>query len=416
MLYTVVTEAALVISYREYHPYNGLNSEAEFSMPFEIIVDPPRRKFFRLLPRALATLLGILFVFAGLAASSLPLIFVVVIIASLFSPTINFPDMDQEQAVLFLTATVIAVVGLWLGTKLVRGRRSQALFLRRFGYDNATEALSFAVTTAMGGHWRLVTLDDNEIAPIHGSEGKGRLAALWRWIALAMVIAGLFWLFGGGLAEHLGGITDDYIAEGRGGGFKEMMGRIFGAFFIMLIAGMLVGGIVLIIVAFFGATALFSWSSYRSYKKAELGKSTSIQKSDQIGQVVMAILKRSRKILAPRLVVVRVAHKIWKNVVTQLAAASDVVLIDISETGEGLLWELDNLKAKHAHQWILVGQYDALMRLSTIPVGNTTNGSVEQRLAARLDGSKVLAYTGGKPRQMKRFARLLRASLDNLEC
>lgn len=414
MLDTVVTEAAPVISYREYHPYSGLNSEAEFSVPFEIIVDPPRRKFFRRLPRALATLLGMLFVIAGLGASSLPLIFVVVIIASIFSPAINFPDMNPDQVVMFLTAAVIAVIGLWLGIKLVRGRRRQALFLRRFGYDEATEALSFAVTTAMGQRWRLVTLDDNEIAPIYGSKGKGRLAGVWRWIALVLVVAGLFWLFGGGLAEHLGGITDEYMAEGRGDSFKEAIGRIFGAFIIMIIVGMLVGGMVLIIVAFFGVTALFSWSSYRSYRKAELEKSTAIQKADQIEPVVMAILKRSRKILAPRLVVVRVAHEIWKDVVTQLAAASDVVLIDVSETGEGLLWELDNLKAKHEHRWILVGQHEALMQLSAKPVGNTTDGSVGQRLATLLDGSRVLAYTGDKSRQMKHFARLLRASLDNI--
>jgi hypothetical protein len=389
-----------------------LNSEAEFSVPFEIIVDPPKRKFFRRFNRALAKLLGVLLVMAGLGASSLPLLFVTVIFASLFSSEINFPEMDADQVVMFLTATVIAVVGLWLGTRLVRGRRRQALFLRRFGYDSASEALSFAVTTAMGQRWRLVTLDDNEIAPIHGSEGKGRTAGVLTWIAMALVVAGLFWLFGGGLAEHLGGITDEYMAEGRGGGFKEMVGRIIGAFLIMLFVGLLVGGMVLIIVAFFGATALFSWSSYRSYKKAELKKSTTIERPDQIEPVVMAILKRSRKILAPRLVVVRVAHNIWKDVVSQLAAASAVVLIDVSETGEGLLWEIENLKAGHSHQWILVGQHDALIRLSA---GNAIDGSIEQRLLALLDGSNILAYTGDEPRQMKRFANLLRASLDTIE-
>jgi uncharacterized membrane protein len=355
-----------------------------------------------------------LFLFAGLGASSLPLILIVGIIASIFSPTIRFPDLDPDQVMIFLTATVIAVVGLWLGLKLIRGRRRQALFLRRFGYDDATEALSFAVTTAMGRHWRLVTLDDNEIAPIYGAKGKGRLAGVWRWIALALVIAGLFWLFGGGLVEHLGGITDDYLAEGRGGGFKDMMGRIFGAFIIMIIAGVIVGGIVLIIVAIFGATAILSWGSYRSYKKAELEKSTSIQSSDRIEPVAKAILRRSRKVFAPQLVVVRVAHEIWKDVVSRLAEASDAVLIDVSDIGEGLLWEIENLKTRYAHQWILVGQHDAMIRLSDRAASNVADGSVEQRLAALLDGSRVLAYTGDKPKQMKRFAKLLRASLDNI--
>jgi hypothetical protein len=299
-----------------------------------------------------------------------------------------------------------------MGLKLVRGRRRQALFLRRFGFDDATKALSFAVTTAMGKRWRLVTLDDNEIAPVYASKGKGRLAGVWRWIALTLVVAGLFWLFGGGLVEHIGGIAREYLADGQGGGFKEMMGRIFGAFILVIIAGALVGGMVLIIVAFFGATVFFSWGSYRSYKKAELEKSTSIQSTDQVEPVLTAILKRSRKIFAPQLVVVRVAHEIWKDVVNRLAAASDVVLIDVSDFGEGLLWEIENLRAQHAHQWILVGQHDALLRLSARAAGDEDDGSLEQRVAALLEGSKVLAYTGEKPRQMKRFARLLRASLD----
>jgi hypothetical protein len=236
------------------------------------------------------------------------------------------------------------------------------------------------------------------------------LAGVFIWIALILVVAGLFWLFGGGLTDHLGGITDAYLAEGRGAGFKEMLGRIFGAFIIMLIVALLIGGFVLIFIAFFGATALFSWSSYRSYKKAELEKLTFIERPEQIKPVVKKMLKISKKILAPRLVVVRVAHEIWKDVVSQLAAASAAVLIDVSEIGEGLLWEIENLRAQHAHRWILVGQHDALIRLADV---SATEGSAERRLAELLDGTRILAYTGDKPRQMKQFAKLLRASMEN---
>ena len=56
--------------------------------------------------------------------------------------------------------------GLWF----VRRDRGMALFLRRFRYDDATRAISFAVSTKIGSRWRLVTLDDTEIAPIGPSE------------------------------------------------------------------------------------------------------------------------------------------------------------------------------------------------------------------------------------------------------
>ncbi len=384
-------------------------------MAFEIIVDPPKGTLFRRFARAVAKLFGAILVVAGLAAASLPLLLLFVIVASLVLSGVSFPDMDPGQVFIFMVAGVIAVVCMGLGIRIVRGRRRMALFLRRFGYDDATRALSFAVTTAMGQRWRLVTLDDEEIAPIHGSEGKGRLASALRWIALILVIGGLFWLFGGGLAEYMGGITDDYMAAGRGGSFTEIMGRIFGAFFMLLIAGLLVGGFVLVIVAFFGATALFSWSSYRSYKKAELEKSISIDTAEGIEPAVRSILRRSRKILAPRLVVARVAHMIWRDVVTRLASACAVVLIDVSECGEGLLWEIKALKARHADKCILVGQYDALLRIADAPAGSDSGESLEQRLARLLDGSRVFAYTGDQPRQMQQFASLLRASMNSVE-
>ena len=384
-------------------------------MSFEIVVDPPKGRLFRRFARAVARLFGAILVIAGLAAASLPLLLLVMVVASLVVPGVSFPDMDPGQLFIFLVSGVIAVICIWLGIRIVRGRRRMALFLRRFGYDEATRALSFAVTTAMGQRWRLVTLDDDQVAPIHGSEGSGRLASALRWIALALVAGGLFWLFGGGLAEYMGGITDDYMAAGRGEGFKEAIGRIFGAFFILLITGLLVGGFVLIIVAFFGATALFSWSSYRSYKKAELEKSTAIDSPDGIEPVVRSILRRSRTILAPRLVVVRVAHMIWRDVVDRLASACAVVLIDVSECGEGLLWEIKVLKTGHARKCIFVGQYDALARLAATPAGGESGGSLEQRLAELLDGSRVLAYTGEQPRQMRQFTSLLRASMNSVK-
>ncbi|MES9827085.1 MAG: hypothetical protein ABW201_02315 [Candidatus Thiodiazotropha sp.] len=84
----------------------------------------------------------------GLAASSLPLLFVSAAIVSILSGNADFPDMESDQAVVFLIAMVIAVVGLALGLRLIRGHRRLVLFLRRFGYDEATEALSFAAVSA----------------------------------------------------------------------------------------------------------------------------------------------------------------------------------------------------------------------------------------------------------------------------
>jgi hypothetical protein len=65
----------------------------------------------------------------------------------------------------------IAVGGLRLGLRLVRRNRTLILFLRRFGYDDAQSAVTYAVLQTIGSSWRVVTLDDAEMAPIGVAEG-----------------------------------------------------------------------------------------------------------------------------------------------------------------------------------------------------------------------------------------------------
>ncbi|MEW8692389.1 MAG: hypothetical protein AB2535_15065 [Candidatus Thiodiazotropha endolucinida] len=383
-------------------------------MSFRIITTPARHGFFRNIRRKLTQLLGALFFVAGLAASSLPLLFVIAVIVSILSHNTDFPDMESDQAAVFLIATVIAVVGLTLGLRLIRGRRRLVLFLRRFGYDEATEALSFAAASAMGQRWRLVTLDDNEIAPILGIKTRGRILGFLRWMFLAAIVVGLFWLFGEGFTDYMGSIIDGMKTNNRGGGFDAIIGQIIVTIVMALVIGVIAGGFVLMLIALLGAGVLFSWRSFHLYKKAELGQSKNIENVDQIEPVIGTVLKLSRKIFAPRLVVVRVNSAIWQAVVRQFADVSAVILIDVSSPGEGLLWELENLMGKYRQRTILVGQYDALEKISALPVTNTDAVKTEQRLVKLLDGESVLAYRSDGTRDTIRFTKLLRTTLNDL--
>jgi hypothetical protein len=381
-------------------------------MSFERITSPPPLKFFRHLRRRLAQLLGALLVLAGLAASSLPLLFVIVAAISLLSPSVDFPDMDSDQVVVFLIATLVTIAGLKLGLKLIRGRRRLVLFLRRFGYDEATEALSFAAASAMGQRWRLVTLDDNEIAPILGIKTRGRILGFMRWLLLAAMVVGLFWLFGDGFGNYMAKVIDGLETENRGRGFDAIVGHIIVIFIMTLVIGLFIGGLVLMLIALLGAGMLFSWRSFRSYKQAEMGQSKKIENASEIEPIIHAVLKMSRKIFAPRLVVVRVNSAIWQAVVEQFAGVSAVILIDVSSPGEGLLWELENLKEKYSQRTVLVGQYDVLEKLAVLPVTNAHAVDSEQHLVNLLQGEVVLAYRSGGVRDTKHFTKLLRARLN----
>jgi len=181
-----------------------------------------------------------------------------------------------------------------------------------------------------------------------------------------------------------------------------------------LIVGVIVGGLVLIAVGLLGAGMLFSWRSFRSYKKAELGQSKYIESNREIGPVILAVLKLSRRIFAPRLAVVRVNSSIWQEVVRRFADVVDVILIDVSRPGEGLLWELENLADNHERRILFVGQQQALEALAGLSPESAGNLDTNRRLANYLDGKRILAYRSAEPGDMRRFSRLLRGSLNAL--
>jgi hypothetical protein len=59
--------------------------------------------------------------------------------------------LSADQILLaWAVSTPLALFGVRRGLRLVRGRRSLVLFLRRFGYDDATGAVTFAVTRTIG--------------------------------------------------------------------------------------------------------------------------------------------------------------------------------------------------------------------------------------------------------------------------
>jgi hypothetical protein len=216
------------------------------------------------------------------------------------------------------------------------------------------------------------------------------------------------------LSDYLGEVIDGLKPDNRGGGFETVIGQIVIIFVMTIVIGVVVGTVVLMLIALLGAGMLFSWRSFRSYKKAELGQTRSIGSLDQIEPVIETVLRLSRNIFAPRLVVVRVDSGIWKKVVLRFADVSAVILTDVSSLGEGLLWELENLKQKHHQKIVLVGHYDALEKLYSQPVGNGDAADTEQRLVRLLDGESVLAYRGDSSSDTRRFTRLLRARLNDL--
>jgi hypothetical protein len=130
-----------------------------------------------------------------------------------------------------------------------------------------------------------------------------------------------------------------------------------------------------------------------------------------IATTARTVAARTRRILSPRLVVVRVASSVWQNAVQGLASVADVVVIDVSHPTDALLWEVATMKPLFRTRWVLVGSYDQVVWLGHPQVA--TAADARGQLARALDGEDVIAY-GAHPADQKRFSRALRHRLHQI--
>ena len=143
-------------------------------MAVRIVLDGPSRGAGPRLGRVLAVVAGLPLVVAGVAG-----LYGIILIGIFLVYVSPGPAKDQRDAILTgAVCAAAALAGLGLGLRLLRGRRRLVLFLRRFGFDDATRAVSFAAAGAIGRSWRLVTLDDDKVRAVGGASGPRRLAGV----------------------------------------------------------------------------------------------------------------------------------------------------------------------------------------------------------------------------------------------
>src|SRR5262249_28091976 len=146
-------------------------------------------------------------------------------------------------------------------------------------------------------------------------------------------------------------------------------------------------------VALLLSIALIAVGARRAARRAQRLATHAIDNERQIAGTAKTIRRLTRKILSPRLVVVRVAGGIWQQVVSTLAGSADVVVIDVSHPTNPLLWEVSTMKQAVGGRWLLVGAYEHVMPL-TDP-NRVRSGDLHGQLAQLIDGEEILAYAHG---------------------
>jgi hypothetical protein len=405
-------------------------------MPVRLVLDHPHRHILRRAWSGLTEVVGGLIMIAGLAAllAAFALSFFLVDAVSSADPV-----ADAKTVVALLAiATTLMVSGLVVGIRLLRGKRSPVLFLRRFGYTEATQAITFAVSKTIGRSWRLVTLDDRAIAPVGVGTGTRRLfravSVFGRtsMTALSIVSTGSLYVAGGAVAGMVAlGLITLQRHKGLHTLFDYPRTTLFGfpwpevirwdipTVFYFLLAIMAVALVlalffapvfVIALIVLLPIVMFFSWSA-DTLKRAEQLKTAEVGTLQEIELARALVAKESRKLLAPRLVVLSVASNVWQQAVERLASVASVLLFDISEPTENLLWEIEEFAGRLGSTCIFVGDYDRVQRLARNAVARPE--SLDGRLSVLLDGQEVLGYVTDR-RGMKRFARALRSKLQTV--
>ena len=216
--------------------------------------------------------------------------------------------------------------------------------------------MTFAVLQTIGSSWRVVTLDDAEMAPIGVAEGTRRLfgvghftskrilaigqfaglrmfpiliSAMWAVVALGLARPALeFARTGVTSLEVWVSAIDPYVTilasvfEGRPP--LDAVGPTLPGVFALLamaaavsFAALIVTMAALLLAFPLSAVLLFLSSSADTVREAERSKTVAVTSVGEIEQAASDIARRSRKVFGPRLVVLRVASHVWQDAVTR---------------------------------------------------------------------------------------------------
>jgi hypothetical protein len=420
-------------------------------MAVRIVLDCPHPYLGPRLREALLAVAGAVLAIVGTIAWLLIIPMSVLAIAWLRGEDINLDAGDGPAitAQMILTVWAAAAACLLLrfrgrGLRLVRGARTSVLFLRRFGYSDATRAVTFAVTRTIGRTWRLVTLDDKQIAPLGipsgakwfflGSHGLMQVVLapfkIFRFypVALALVIAIIAIDVGRTALWPSPGVSIESVATRYFEILEVLLSRrfpidalqpnfpgVFALFLIVMgwplvvlpsIALALPPWAWLVVLAFFVYIAF----SIDVVREADKARTREVRHEPDIFQASHAVTEASRRLLAPRLFVLRVDSSIWHETVSRFARQTSVALIDISEPSPHLLWEVEELTLRTKTPCVFIGEYERVAPLGDDSVRSHAEASFPQ-LALLLGQQEILAYTTDREGQ-RRFARALRGKLQ----
>ena len=410
-------------------------------MYVDVVSDGPPGRRLRVAWRRAPTIFGAVLVCVG-ATVVLPLIFLSLAVGFYLIAWIDFqshpekvwPDWFQDirgsLVPIWISALVVTVTLFVVGFKLLRANRNLVLFLRRFGYRPATQAVTDAALR-LGDFWRVVTLDDHSIEALDAGDRVESLIEVtsrvrhtyrsvapavtkaWRLLiraALATVFIALaFTLIPGpnwnARVERITAIVnpDQDIPGGaavaaRIGAAAVVVGLALAlVWFAIVVAGWLIS---------FPARLIFGGVS-RGVQDASRSDELHVADAPQLATAKPIVERQKHRVFGARLCVLTVNSNVWRETVAGMAEICAVPLIDISEPTENVLWEIGELIRQFGDRCVFIGEAGRVHELIEGEADDVT-----RQLFTFLIERHVLVYTAGAV-GTKRFVRALSSTLDH---
>jgi hypothetical protein len=378
--------------------------------PVKVVLDyPASRRAGHPLRRRGVTLGGGLIGLIGVLGTIAMVPFGFFAAADLTGAMVGNPGGLSDAEVLLAAAAELTITAVCLnvGFRLLSGRRELVLLLRRFGYGEATSAATFAAEKTIGRSFRLVTLDDAAVVPLGVAAGARRVLGAEHLLTRALAVGVKYRALVAVLAPLLvAGLVVVKIDVLHIGGSHVQLDDIVGAWGLAI--GVAIAAPILYLVCLV-PVSLIRHATERA-RTAERSTRRDVKDTGEIDALADALAAQSRKILAPRLVVLRSAPEVWQQTVTRVASVALITIIDVSEPTENLLWEIQELTDRFGSRCVFVGQIDRVGWLSAAPGAPSPRGASSAPLLRLLAGREVLAYRTD-PRGQKRFARALQNRL-----
>lgn len=318
--------------------------------------------------------------FAGVVITGIGLFMLGVLVMGAVA-TATGDEPGPSRVVDALSVSALCLVAVLVGARLLRGRCHLVLFLRRFGFTPATSVASHTVSSVVGRKWRVVTLEDAQVEPVTPKV----------WPSLT-----LFGLALGALPVVIFGpralLSDERDADGGG----DVVGNVIAGIVLWMLSIVVLWVLAIaIVLAAVHATLAF---------RASHDKRHVVERPEQLARDVRRITRRARRTVAPTLSVVKVVDELWRDAVTQLTEPSSVVVVDVSEPSDSLIWEIEMLARAGAATLFIA---DASRIATLVPAdGSDGDAAVRQQLRQLVDGREVLVYRADDRRDMRRFHRL----------